>query len=244
VQTASEAGVEAGTIKLLELGTATEYELRPTRLVIAGFTGRRRDAVAEHLEELRALGVAIPDRTPAFYQVDPGLLTTATRIGVAGAFTSGEVEPVIIVHQGRLLLTVGSDHTDRDLERSSIEQSKQACPKVIGTGCVGMERVKSWDQAELSSSIDGEPEPYQRGRLESLLGLEALLEEGRSAGIELRDGDVVFLGTIPTRDGALRPGKLFRGTLRLVGEPTPLTVEYTVDLIAGHPDAPPREELR
>jgi hypothetical protein len=154
---------------------------------------------------LRALGVATPERTPAFYRVDPGLLTTATRIGVEGTFTSGEVEPVLIVHQGRLLLSVGSDHTDR---------------------------------------IDGETEPYQRGRLESLLGLDALLEELRSAGIELRDGDVVFLGTIPTRDGTLRAGKLFRGTLRLVGEPAPLTVEYTVDPIAGHPDAPAGEELR
>jgi 4-hydroxyphenylacetate 3-monooxygenase len=236
--------VGAGTIKLLELGTATEHELRPSRLVIAGFTGRRRDAVAEHLEELRALGVATPERTPAFYRVDPGLLTTATRIGVEGTFTSGEVEPVLIVHQGRLLLSVGSDHTDRDLERSSIERSKRACPKVIGTSCVPVERVESWDQAELSSSIDGETEPYQRGRLESLLGLDALLEELRSAGIELRDGDVVFLGTIPTRDGTLRAGKLFRGTLRLVGEPAPLTVEYTVDPIAGHPDAPAGEELR
>lgn len=233
-----------GTVRLRELGTEGEHEIRPTRLVIAGFTGRRREAVAEHLEELRALGVAVPDRTPAFYQVDPELLTTAGRIHVAGGFTSGEVEPVIVAHQGRRLLAVGSDHTDRDLERSSIERSKQACAKVIGATCVALERVTSWDRAELSSWIDGEPEPYQRGRLESLLEPDTLFGELRSAGIGLRDGDVLFLGTIPTRDGALRASKLFRGSLRLPDEPTPLTVEYEVEPLPGHPGAPPREEPR
>ena len=43
-------------------------------LVMAGWTGRDEAALRHHIEELEALGVAPPSKTPLFYRVDPTLL--------------------------------------------------------------------------------------------------------------------------------------------------------------------------
>lgn len=163
------------SIHVRDLSGGTGLELRPGRVVIAGFTGRDHAAVEAHIDELRELGVPVPERTPTFYEVDPSLLTTADRIEVSGSFTSGEVEPVLIVHNGARYLTVGSDHTDRDVERSSIEASKRACPKAIGREVLPLASLATWDDLELSSWAGGAPGRYQEGRLAQLLPLESIV---------------------------------------------------------------------
>src|SRR5215218_6040179 len=101
------------------------------RLLIAGYTGRDQAAVARHVAELREHGIPAPARTPALYALAPDRLTTATPVAVVGSQTSGEAEFVLIVSRGVLYVGVGSDHTDRDLERLSVPRSKQVCPKPI-----------------------------------------------------------------------------------------------------------------
>ena len=73
-------------IELREITTDQLYRLTPTRLVIAGFTGRERDSVNAHLDELKELGVPVPDSTPVFYELDPTLLTNQEHIAVSGYF--------------------------------------------------------------------------------------------------------------------------------------------------------------
>lgn len=202
------------TLMMRRADRAGSHTITPRRLLIAGFTGRDAAAVSEHVEELRALGVPVPDEVPTLLELDPALLTTEHEITVSGAFTSGEIEPVLVVADGVRLLTAGSDHTDRDVERQSIARAKEICPKVLSDTCVGLESIGNWDAIELTSWAGGEAEPYQRGTLGELLPLSDVMALLSREGTALQDGDVLFLGTVPVR-GGLRPARKFRGLLRL-----------------------------
>ena len=92
----------------------------PSRLVIAGWTGRDAAAIAHHIEELEAIGVPRPSSVPLYYRVGANLLTQAPAIEALGAQSSGEAEPVLFFAAGEWWLTVGSDHTDRQVETYSV----------------------------------------------------------------------------------------------------------------------------
>ena len=57
-------------------GVPTRVDIE--QLVIAGWTGRDRDAVEHHIAELAALGVRRPRAIPCFYRLGATLLTSAT----------------------------------------------------------------------------------------------------------------------------------------------------------------------
>jgi len=73
-----------------------EIEAPISVVVIAGRSGRDAAAVQAHIEELAALGVAPPSRTPLYYRVGASLLTQAARIQALGHGSSGEAEAVLI----------------------------------------------------------------------------------------------------------------------------------------------------
>jgi hypothetical protein len=55
---------------------------------------------------------------------------------------------------GEVFVGVGSDHTDRALERLSIPAAKQACPKVAGTAVWRLDEVEDhWDRLELRAWV-------------------------------------------------------------------------------------------
>ena len=172
-------------------------EFAPEALVIAGFTGRDRAAVEHHIVELEAMGVERPPETPAFYDVPLSLLTTEADITVTGRETSGEVEPVLFRTPHGAFVGVGSDHTDRRLERTDIALSKRACPKVIGRDVVPYEEaVERWEEIALRCRLaDGSV--YQSGRAAELLPIPDLLTEIEARRGRLPDGLVLFLGTVP-----------------------------------------------
>lgn len=209
--------------------TGATIEVAPGHLVVAGYTGRNEAAVREHIDELAALGIAPPPHVPMRYALDPALLTTAPAVPVHGDATSGEVEPVLLRHAGRWYLGVGSDHTDRALEREDIAHSKAVCPKPVGRtvlplpdGLAQGAFDAAWDAGTVESTVDGEP--YQSGPLTGLRTPSDLLERlGEREGT----GDLAILaGTVPLRDGTFRHGRDWTLTLR-VGDHT-LTHQYTV----------------
>lgn len=185
-------------------------DVRVDHLAIAGWTGRDKAQVDHHIAELQAIGVRPPSRTPLFYRVSSSLLTTETRISVLGEGTSGEAEPVIIRHDDRLWLGLGSDHTDRELEKASIAASKQACAKPVAAQVWDYDSVAGHiDDLVLESWIgDGDAwTPYQSGRLEQILPVSELLQ-----GADLPRHGALFCGTLPTLSG-IRGAAWFRSSM-------------------------------
>jgi hypothetical protein len=177
-------------------------------VIVAGWTGRDRCAVEEHIAELEALGVPRPSRTPLFYRVSATRVTTATEIESTAA-SSGEVEPVLLHHDGRLWVGVGSDHTDREVESYGVAVAKQLCDKPIADELWPYDEVAAhWDRLILRSWIteDGAEVPYQDGTIDALLAPDELLRHARPS---LADGTLMFCGTFPVQ-GGIRPGDAFR----------------------------------
>lgn len=182
----------------MRFGRDGDLEIR--ELVIAGWAGRDRAAVQHHIDELRAIGVAPPSRTPLFYRCGASLLTTDARIEVVGDATSGEVEAVLVAGPHGWLVGLGSDHTDREAEAYSVALSKQVCPKPVGPELWRYDDVAAhWDRLALRSWawIGGERVAYQDGTLAGLLPAERLVEELGG----LPPGTAMFCGTLPTRIG-------------------------------------------
>jgi hypothetical protein len=194
----------AGTRLALSLeGRATEVALDTA--IVAGWTGRDRAAVEEHIGELEALGVPRPSSVPVFYRVSASRVTTASAIESTPA-ASGEVEAVLLRDVGRLWVGVGSDHTDREVETYSVAVSKQLCDKPIASELWAYEQVAPhWDQLRLRSWIDGDV-LYQEGTLAGLLHVDELL---RLAEPPLDEGTLMFCGTFAAI-GGVRPAASFR----------------------------------
>jgi hypothetical protein len=211
------------------------------RVLIAGFTGRDSAGVQAHVDELRELGVPVPDAVPILIPLPANLLTTADHIDVTGGFTSGEVEAVIVVHRGRRYLTVGSDHTDRELEQRSIAGSKAACPKIVANTLIPLDEVPDPDAVELTSRADGEA--YQTGTLAEILPLAEIEKLLYREGIVLTDGDVLFTGSLPVTGGALRHADTFSARLRDPASGATVELRYEVQRLTHAGPAKPELEF-
>lgn len=158
-----------------------------------------------HVEELRQQGIQAEVQRPMVFPLTPAAVTTSEEIDVLGAETSGEIEYVLFVRDGRIHVSVGSDHSDRVLERVSVQMSKQVCPDVAARQAWPYEDVRDhWDALVLRSTVvaGGERLVSQEAPLAVLCTVEYMLDLLREAGASL-DGLVLFSGTIPTRERRL-----------------------------------------
>jgi hypothetical protein len=173
------------------------------RAVIAGWTGRDRDAVEKHIAELEKLGVKRPATTPIFYRVSAARLTTDPAIEVTGTTSSGEVEFVLLQSGGRLWVGVGSDHTDREVEAYGVTVSKQMCDKPIAPVFWPYDEVAPhWDRLLLRSYAveNGARSLYQDGPVAAMLAPSELLQRFGENGT-LAEGTLMFCGTLATHGG-------------------------------------------
>lgn len=188
---------------LLNVHGSGTLEIAVHDLVIAGWTGRDQAAVAAHIQELAALGVAAPKSTPIFYRVSASLLTQVRDLQVMGQDSTGEVEFVLIQAGGRLLVGLGSDHTDRKAETINVTMSKQMCPKPVADQAWDFAVVEPhWDELLLRSYAiaSGERSLYQQGGVANMRPPRELI--ARYAGApELPDGTAMFCGTLPVMGG-------------------------------------------
>jgi len=211
--------------------TGEPVELTDFRTVVAGYTGRDEAALRRHIAELAAIGIPEPDSVPAFFPVDSALVTHADEIAVSASNTSGEVEPVLVRAAGRLYLGVGSDHTDRDLERTDIAASKAACPKPLGPTLLPIPdrgRGFDWDAVGVRSRVDGRL--YQDATLRSLrVPTDVLGVYGDVVGDD--GGDLVmFGGTVPLLDGTFVAGVRWDLSLRV---DSATTIEHSYSATTG-----------
>lgn len=177
-------------------------------LIVAGWTGRDEAALRHHIEELAAIGVPRPSSVPVFYRNGALNVTQASRVEVLGPDTSGEAEPVVVAHGGKLWLTVGSDHTDRKAETMGIALSKQLCAKPVGRDAWLLDDVAPhWDQLQLRAfaTIDGRRVTYQEG---TLAGMRTPADLIARYGKALADKTVMFCGTLAAI-GGIRPASRF-----------------------------------
>ena len=184
-------------------------------LVIAGWAGRDKAAVEEHIVELEALGIARPPATPVFYRVAASRLTCAGSIQVWGDASSGEAEAVLFSDgEGNCFVGVGSDHTDRRVEAYDITVSKQMCDKPVARTAWPLEEVAGhWDSLILRSFIEEEGRRvlYQEGSVAQLLSIQELAGDYAN-GDALGPGTAMFGGTLAAI-GGIRPSRRFEAQL-------------------------------
>jgi hypothetical protein len=190
--------------------------LQPTRLVIAGWTGRDSAAIEHHIEELARLGVPRPSTVPLYYRAASMLLTQDDTVEMLGSASSGEAEPVLLRHGGRWWLTLGSDHTDREVETYAVDVSKQLCAKPLARQAWAWDDVADHaDSLVLRSEIfeDGRWVTYQEGLLAKIRPLLSLAA-GLPTDVPVADGLLMFCGTLgalPRADGlGIRPAEHMR----------------------------------
>ena len=185
-------------------GTSAPSTVELDRLTIAGWAGRDREAIEHHIAELAALGVKRPSTTPLFYRLGAGLLTQAGQIDVVGLKSSGEAECVLVHTADGLLVTIGSDHTDREVEAYGVTVSKQICPKPVARDAWRFDDVVGhWDQLQLRAHavLNGERRLYQQGSVASLLAAADLLERA-----PVPAGAAMFCGTLAVIGGIVGMG--------------------------------------
>lgn len=177
-----------------------EWEFQPQKLIIAGYTGRDQQALQRHIEELKKIGVPAPEKTPTYFAVPVDRLTTGSVIEVLEATSSGEPEAVLFYHQSSIYVGVGSDHTDREIEKTSIPLAKVVTPKPVSYRLWSYSRIKDrWDDLVLRSWVgkNGRERLYQEGKMKTLLPPETLLQLVKENVKGDINDSVIFCGTVP-----------------------------------------------
>lgn len=196
----------------LEFTVAPDNETRQVRIddvVIAGWTGRNVEALEKHIVELEELGVPRPSSVPCFYRVGVESFTNGEHLQFLGGTSSGEVEFVLVGTDDGMLIGVGSDHTDREVETYSVPVSKQMCAKPVSPTVWRYDDVKDhFDDLLLRAwaTEDGEKKLYQDGGVtamrppEELIGLYLPGETALPAGMAMYCGTLAAIGGIRPAD--------------------------------------------
>lgn len=186
-----------------ELPDGSEATVTVQRLFNAGYAGKNQEEVRAHIEELAELGVPAPTSTPTLFPISPYLAQQTDRVYVQHGRTSGEAEWALVIDdEGRELLTVACDHTDRELETHGVAWSKNASPDVIGRRAwLYSDVADRLDRVTLSGWVGEDRTVIQNAPADALLEpsywLEVLAERG-----EREPGTVLISGTI-TMDGGV-----------------------------------------
>ncbi len=222
-------------LTLKERGGIKPLSFSVKRMVNAGFVGRDQEAVRRHIEELRKEGVPVPEEVPVLYPVASYLITSGDMLEVVDGSTSGEAEFVLLLQKGKMYVGVGSDHTDRKLEASSIIKAKQICPNVVSSAVWPYEEVKGvWDALVLRSWVEKGDQRilYQETKLASIMSAEDILSFVRSK-IEDEDlnGMVIYSGTVSALGGEIIYGGGFEVELHNPQANDSLWCKYKVKLL-------------
>ena len=189
---------------ILQNGSGAQpQEVSVAQAVVAGWTGRDPVAVEKHIVELEAIGVRRPASTPIFYRVSAARLTTDKAIEATGNNSGGEVEFLLLRHGGRLWVGVGSDHTDREVEKYGVTVSKQMCDKPIAPHFWAYDDVAPhWDRLILRSFVveGGKRSLYQEGPVAAMLDPQVLVSRYTPVGA-LSESTLMFCGTLAAHGG-------------------------------------------
>ncbi len=143
-------------------GSSENRSVKVERLWFGRHCSRDVEGTRARLDAIRTEGYSVHGN-PNLCKKSRYLLTNETAIEVQGPQTSGEVEYVIIVDDGEVLVSVGSDHNDRTLGSLWTEalgkvydtaKSKQMVPSVVAREAWRYEEIMDhWDQLTLRSNV-------------------------------------------------------------------------------------------
>ena len=199
---------------ILEFTIEPAQETRHVRIddvVIAGWTGRNVEALEKHIAELEELGVPRPSTVPCFYRVGTEAFTNGGDLQFLGDKSSGEVEFVLIGTDDGMLIGVGSDHTDREVETYSVPVSKQMCAKPVSPNVWRYnEVVDHFDDLILRAwaTENGEKKLYQEGGVTAMRPPEELIGLYLPGETALPAGMAMYCGTLAAI-GGIRPAERF-----------------------------------
>jgi hypothetical protein len=212
-----------------------EINFIPDRMINAGYSGRDKEAVQDHINELVKEGIDAPSSVPTMYEVSPyTLLVDPDSISVIGDQTSGEAEVGLFVTGRDIYVVVASDHTDRELETESIQKAKQITPNVVSQQGWRFEDIQDhWDKLALRAwnTVDGEQKLHQDTTLGAILEPKTLLDEVRDRYGKALNGTALLSGTVGTISGELTPGSRFEVQLRDPVQDRSLAVAYNINQI-------------
>jgi 4-hydroxyphenylacetate 3-monooxygenase len=201
---------------MIEAIVASDEARGPIRLPISrlynlGSATRDPETARAHQEEVKDIGISIAFDVPAprIYPIAVGSLTSGDTVQVQCERTSGEVE-IVLIMADELYVGVGSDHTDRLLEQTSILWSKQACPNVYAPKFWRFSEVADhWDSCRMRSWVDRRL--YQDCSVKDFLRPEDMIRivNERTAGLP-DNGWMIFGGTIAAIDKTMGFGSHWR----------------------------------
>jgi len=219
---------EPPVLALRDGTTGEPIAFEPKRVLLAGYTGRDQQSVKKHIEELLAQGVPAPSRVPITYPSFPWLIQVDGAVGAAAGWSSGEIEFVLLTTERGVYVGVGSDHTDRDLERTDMIPAKQAFPKILGERIWPLGQLDAeWDTLMLRSWVTRERARtlYQEGSVALIMAPAELLRFATKA--DITPGWVVYSGTMPAVNPAPTSGVCrFEGELARPDGTVLATVSY------------------
>ncbi len=199
--------------------------------ILCGYTGRDQSAVKRHIEELKKEGVKPPPSVPTFYPKPPQGIALDGDIYVEGHETSGEIEYVLLTNQHGVWVGLGSDHTDRELERLDILKSKQVCPTILSRGLWKYEEIKDhWDEIGIRSwaTKGGKKVPYQESTLATILPPEELIRLVQQKVRGSLEGIAIYSGTPPLKTEGIIFADQFAGELYDPILKRKLTLNYSI----------------
>lgn len=210
-------------------GRNQRLSFTPERVYNLGSATVEASSAVAHQKEVADVGVQIAFDIPAprVYPMSPSSVTTDTMIGAHHDRTSGEAEIVLLVDDDELFVGIGSDHTDRELERLSIIWSKQYSPSVLGRRVWRWRDLeRHWDDLVVESAVDGAP--YQSSKASVFLRPSTILERLSERVVQLPSSYMVYCGTYTSIENTIRFGRRWSATLRNTSDGGQLTVTYRV----------------
>lgn len=189
------------TVDLVSAQGTKRADLSLARVFNLGSATRNPETARAHQDEVKHIGITIAFDVPAprIYPMSTQVISTASEVTVQTERSSGEVE--IVLYMGdELYVGVGSDHTDRALEKVSIVWSKQACANVLAPTLWRFADIAAhWDQCRMTSHVGGKL--YQDCSVAAFLRPEDMLRILSERTLKLPKRDfMVFCGTIASLD--------------------------------------------
>jgi len=179
--------------KLINLETKIE------NIYICCYTSSNQQALQDHIDELKKIGVTPPDKTPMLYKKANLYPAVNTGIRVISDDTSGEVEYFLLLQNDKIYLGLASDHTDRGIEKHDVEKSKQVCPVVLSDVVWDYSEIKEWKSLTLKSWVaqGNEKILYQEASLEIFMKPEEIIDFVKEEIQSDVNNSIILCGTPP-----------------------------------------------